>query len=424
MKILFVNPKFNYRGKDKFPIGLAYLMAVAKSFGKVFVIDENVGDCAEEKIMKMKPDFLCITSTTPSFSRAIEIVKFAKENTSAKVIFGGTHATFKPEDALAYGDIVVRGEGEETIKEILEGKNLHSIDGISFKEGEKIIHNKDRELIENLDALPFPAYELFDLKKYEMLSIITSRGCTYNCAYCCATHFWKCKVRFRSVENVLAELELISKLGFKKLKIHDSTFTLDKERAKRICKGIIERKLDFSWSCETRADFLDEELLKLMKRAGCSLICMGLDSASEEVLRKNKRFVNLELTKKIFKLAKEIGIRTRAYVVFGLEGETEESVKETLKFLHEIKPDQIMLSLATAYPGTELEKGRIIEFEQSWVKKFEGHGEGAKLYLPNTLTVKEYKRLADYMYEEIKKLKKEILKERVVRYGRSNFSTT
>lgn len=407
MKILLVNPEFPYKGRDKFPVGLSYIAAVAKKFGEVRIIDENIGEKAEREIEKFSPDIVGITSTTPSFSRAKEIARFSKE-IGAKVIFGGVHATFRPEEALEVSDIVVRGEGEKTFEEILLGKRFKEIKGISFKENGKIFHTLHREFVENLDSLPLPAYDLFPLKKYTMMSIVTSRGCFYNCSYCCATRFWGQSVRFHSVERVLKEMEIIQSLGFKTLKIHDSTFTLDRERVMKICDGIIEKGIDLRWSCETRADHLDYEMLNKMKEAGCVLICMGIDNADEEVLKKNKRVFDLEHAKKVFKWCKDIGIKTRAYVVFGLEGESKKSVEKTLKYLNEIKPEQIMLSLATAYPGTELERGETIELDYSWVAKFEGHGKGAKLYLSSTLSKEEYRKLADYMWKEIKELKKKI----------------
>lgn len=412
MKIALVNPKFPYKGRDKFPIGLAYIAAIAKKFGDVRIIDENVGYDAIKEIEKFAPDIVGITSTTPSFSRAKEIAMFSK-NSGAKVIIGGVHATFKPEEALSACDIVVRGEGEITFAELLSGKELEKIKGISFKAGKKIIYTPQREFVENIDSLPFPEYELFPLKKYEMMSLVTSRGCFYNCSYCCATRFWGMKVRFHSVERVIEEFRKIEELGFRLAKIHDSTFTLNRERVIEICKKLVEEKIDIRWSCETRADHLDREMLELMAKAGCNLICMGIDSADKDVLFKNKRVFDLEYAKKVFSWCKEIGIKARAYVVFGLEGETEESVKKTLKYLSEIKPDQIMLSLATAYPGTELEKGKSVEMDYSWVAKFEGHGKGAKLYLATTLTKEEYRKLADYMWKEIRELKKKINAEKM-----------
>ncbi len=405
MRIALVNPRFPYKGRDKFPLGLGYLAAIAREFGEVKVIDENVEQHAFKELEKFGPDVVGITSTTPSFQRAREIADFAKSLGSA-VIIGGVHASFKPEEALEACDIAVRGEGEITFREILSGKELSKIKGISYKKEGRVIHNPPREFVENLDSLPFPAYEFFPLKKYSMMSLITSRGCFYNCSYCCATRFWGRRVRFHSVERVVEEFKRIEELGFKSAKIHDSTFTLDRERVAEICKGLIREKVDIRWSCETRADHLDKEMLEVMAKAGCVLICMGIDSADEKVLLKNKRFFDLEYAKKVFAWCRELGIKTRAYVVFGLEGETEQSVRKTLKYLAEIKPDQIMLSLATAYPGTELENGETIELEYSWVAKFEGHGRGAKLYLPKTLSLEEYRRLADYMWKEIRELKR------------------
>ncbi len=407
MKIALVNPRFPYNGRDKFPVGLAYIAAVAKKFGEVKIIDENIGMEAFEEIEKFSPDMVGITSTTPSFERAKEISFFSKK-LGAKVILGGVHVSFKPEEGLEVCDIVVRGEGELTVKELFSGKKLKEIRGISFRDNGRVFHTPNREFVENIDLLPFPEYELFPLKEYEMMSIVTSRGCFYNCSYCCATRFWGTRVRFHSVERVVNEFKRIEELGFKLAKIHDSTFTLKRDRVIEICKSLIKEDVDIRWSCETRADHLDKEMLELMRKAGCNLICMGIDSADKDVLLKNRRVFDLEHAKKVFSWCKELGIKTRAYVVFGLEGETEQSVKKTLEYLEEIKPDQIMLSLATAYPGTELEKGKSIEIDYSWVAKFEGHGKGAKLYLPTTLRENEYRKLADYMWKEVKELKKKI----------------
>ncbi len=412
MEVLLVNPRFPYHGLDKFPLGLAYIAGVLNGNEKIkeiCVVDELVQRKAESKIEELYPDVVCITSTTPSFKRACEIAEFANE-LGCKVVMGGVHATFRPEEALDHAHIVVRGEGEKTVEELFEkigGKTslLKGIKGISFKVENEIFHNPPRKFIENLDSLPMPAYELFPLKKYKVMSLVTSRGCFYNCAYCCATRFWGRRVRFHSVERVVSEFEKISSLGFRSVKVHDSTFTLNRERVVKICVELIKRKINIAWSCETRADHLDKELLEIMQRAGCFFICMGIDSADENVLRKNKRFFDLKHAEKVFKWCKELGIKTRAYVVFGLEGETKESVEKTLEYLRRIEPDQIMLSLATAYPGTELEKGELMELPHEFVSKFEGHGRGAKLYKSSTLTLEEYMKLAEYMREEIEKLK-------------------
>ncbi|MFH1773630.1 MAG: radical SAM protein [Methanobacteriota archaeon] len=406
MRLLLIHPKFPYRGKDLFPIGLGYLASVARDRAEVFVLDENVEAFDAEKIRKISPDIIGITATTPSFPRAVEIVRAIKE-IKAKIIMGGTHVTFAPEEALREGaGVVIRGEGEATFSELLDSKNLEKINGISYVTDGKIIHNPDRELIKNLDEIPFPAREYFPLKEYGIMSLVTSRGCPYSCSYCSSTRFWRQRVRFRSPENVIEELKQISKLGFKLVRFMDSTFTLDQQRAIRICE-LIKESIDIKWSCETRADFVSDALLEALSSAGCRLICLGVDSGSQEVLDKCRRSIDVATMKKAFEKIRKYGISTRAYITFGFPEETEKTVKETIRFLEEVKPEQNLLSLATAYPGTELWSGKTIEAHPDWIAKFHGHGVGGRLYLPEGMTRKEYIRLAEEMWKAVKKLNSE-----------------
>ncbi|MEE9474911.1 MAG: radical SAM protein, partial [Candidatus Hydrothermarchaeaceae archaeon] len=310
-----------------------------------------------------------------------------------------------PEEVLNAGaDIVVRGEGEATFRELIEGRALEDIEGMSWMDGTKIVHNPDRGLIADLDSIPFPAHRYFPTDKYGIMSMATSRGCPYSCSYCSAARFWRRKVRYRSPENVLEELKLIKELGFDLVKFMDSTFTLDKRRVIEICRLIREEGLDMKWSCETRADALDDELLGALSGAGCTLICIGVDSACNDVLSKNRRNIDVLTMKNAFESIKRHKLQTRAYITFGLPGETRKSVEETIKFLDDIKPDQILLSLATAYPGTELWGRPYIDVHKNWISKFRGHGTGGKLHLPEGITRKEYMGLADYVWSEVKRI--------------------
>lgn len=404
MRVLLIHPWFPYRGKDLFPLGLGYLAAVAEG-NEIDVIDENVEALDLEKI---NPDIVGITSTTPSFSRAVEIARTVKELSSdTTVVMGGTHVTFAPEDALRGGaDVVVRGEGEQAFLELLEGRELGKIRGIAYMEKGRVIRNPDRELIPDLDSLPFPAWEHFPLHSYGIMSLITSRGCPYSCSYCSASRFWRHRVRYRSPENVLEELKLIADQGFKLIRFMDSTFTLDKKRALRICELIKDEALDLKWSCETRADALSDEILEALAGSGCNLICIGVDSGSQRVLDETNRRIMVATIKKAFERIKKYGIATRAYVTFGFPGESEKGVMETLKLLDEVKPDQILFSLATAYPGTELWGHEGVEIHPNWIAKFHGHGAGGRLYLPRSLSREEYMRLADYMWDEVRRFNK------------------
>lgn len=409
MKILFINPRFpSYKGKDLFPIGIGYLAAIAEQFGSVTVLDGNVHKISEQDIADAKPDIVGVTSTTPSFPEAARLATIAREKTNAKIIFGGTHATFQPQEALQYADFVIRSEAESVLQELLQAiknkSDCKNIKGISFKQNGKIVNNEDAQLICDLDSLPLPAYHLFPLKRYRIMSVITSRGCPHACAYCCASKFWKNRIRMRSADSVVNELKLLYEKGVRLIKFHDSTFTSDKERVAQICKMIIDEGLDIKWSCETRPDSVDG-LLELMAESGCIALCFGLDSASPKVLKAINREINLDSIAASVKKAKELGIKARVYVTFGLPGETEQTVNETIEFLRKLKPAEIMLSLATAYPGTALAEGRKIKMPESWIAKFGGHGLGAELYFPESLTREQYKALAGRMHEEIEKLR-------------------
>ncbi len=409
MRLLLVHPRFPYRGRDAFPLGLGYLAAAARGNADVEVVDENYTPLDIHRIAADPPDILGISSTTPSFPRALEIAREAKRLPGdTTIVMGGTHATFCPEDALKRGvDLVVRGEGEETIQEILEGRPWGEIKGISYAVDGRVVHNPDRELHKNLDYLPFPAWDAFSLEAYEIMSIITSRGCPFSCVYCCAARFWRSRVRFRSPENVIQELREIASMGYRMVRFMDSTFTLNKAHAIRICELLKKEGLNFSWSCETRADSLDDELLKALAESGCRLLCLGVDSGSQHVLEETQRKMRVAAVKTAFRKIKKHGIATRAYVTFGFPGESERSVRETVKLLREIRPDQILLSLATAYPGTVLwgmDQKRRLYPHPSWIAKFHGHGYGGRLYLPEGLSRKDYMRLADYLWGEVRGL--------------------
>jgi radical SAM superfamily enzyme YgiQ (UPF0313 family) len=411
MRLLLVHPHFPYPGKDLFPLGLGYLAASVEDLAEVRVIDESVERVTPERLREFSPEFVGITATTPSFARAKEIIKVVRQTLpEAKVIIGGTHATFRPGEVLTAGaEVVVRGEGEETLRELLAGRELRKIKGISYLEEGEVVHNQERELIQNLDALPMPAWRYFPLHAYRVMSLISARGCVYRCTYCSAAQFWRRRVRFRSPRNVVEEVERLYSMGFRRLRFMDSTFTLDKGRALEICSLIEELGYsDLSWSCETRADHLDGELLDALKSAGCTLICIGVDSGAQQVLDACRRGITVEQLREAILMAKERGIKVRAYVTFGFPGESAESVRATVRLLEETKPEQILLSLATAYPGTELERGRFVEVHENWVKKFHGHGYGARLYFPETLSRREYTKLGDYIYREVRRINREL----------------
>ncbi|MFX0091906.1 MAG: B12-binding domain-containing radical SAM protein [Candidatus Hodarchaeota archaeon] len=410
MRILFINPYFRYFGKDIFPLGLAYIASIAQNNNEVKIIDENLGKTKiEDELAKFKPDTVALTATTPSYPRAIEIAKLSKKR-GALTIMGGVHVTFRPASALRLGiDVVVRGEGERVFAQLLSNyPALEDVKGISFKKNGQIQHNPDCELIQNLDSLPNPAYHLFELERYKIISSITSRGCPYNCTYCSATHFWRKKVRYRSIPKVIEEIKLLNqKYNFRLFRFMDSSFTIHEKRTKELCQAILDEDLQFNWSCEARPDQLSNELLETMFDAGCRLVCLGVDSASQEILNRSQRKVQSQEIWDAITRIKAKKMQVRAYVTFGFPGETIESVKQTITYLQQYQPSQILLSLATAYPGTKLTENIFVNVPDGWRAKFHGHAIGGDLILPESMNAKQYMKAADFMFDEIKKINKQ-----------------
>ncbi len=418
MKILLINPLFSYVGKDKFPLGLGYLAAIARDrYHDVVVVDENVGDGVPwDQVNQF--DLIGLSVTTPALSRMRALVSEiqGKKATHGILVAGGHHPTFRPEDVLRSGvDIVVRGEGENIFGQLLD--NLHDpsnrggwrkIPGISYAtESGEFKHNALPDLTPDLDVIPHPAWDLFRYKDYLPMSVITSRGCPRRCSYCAAAAFWQHSVRFRSIPSVLKELdELLSLHPYPFLKFQDSVFTSPKKRTIQLLDALIDRHYCFQWTCETRADALDDELIDLMAQAKCKTIMLGLESGSQEVLDRNERKMNIDVFREAYQLIKGHGIGVRVSVVFGLPGETKDTVEETLRILRAIQPNVTFMNLATAYPGCALEGHKVAPHKDQWVRTFGGHGLGGQILLPEGMSPTQYHKLADYLYHEIHELNK------------------
>uniref|UniRef100_A0A7C4WDV8 Radical SAM protein n=1 Tax=Geoglobus ahangari TaxID=113653 RepID=A0A7C4WDV8_9EURY len=352
------------------PLGLGYLASCLRERGfRVEIIDDLVERLSFDQILKRIKNSLIvgITSTTPTFNAALRYAKKIKEAfPNIFVIMGGVHATFKPYDALKYADAVCIGEGEETIVEVTErvesGKSLEGIRGIIYKERDKIFVNSPRKFIENLDMIPFPAYDLMPLDKYtvfegrlEHFPVMTSRGCPFGCRYCSSSLFMGRKFRARSPKNVVDEIEwLINDFGAKHIAFADDTFTLSKRRVLAICDEIKKRGLEIDWSCSSRVDTINEEVLRKMKESGCSAIYFGVESASPAVLEYYKKKIDLNKVEKAVKLAKKVGIVTICSFIIGAPFEKKEDMKKTLEFALKLDPDYAQFSILTPYPGTEI----------------------------------------------------------------------
>jgi len=383
-------PKGAHQHPPFTPLGLGYLAAVLlKNKYQVDVIDCQVLNTSYEevrrKLVRRKPDIVGITSTTLTYKSALHIAEIAKElNPKCLTILGGCHATFWNEKVLQdsrYIDVVVRGEGEQTILELVErfkhGKPFHDVLGITCRKGEEIVENPMRPYVENLDSLPFPAHHLWPishLRKYGkvIFPVMTSRGCTFWCEFCTAVRMFGRRYRARSPKNVVDELEFLQKnYGAEQFTFYDDTFTVNQARTAEICDEIINRKLKIEWDCETRVDMVSKELLQKMKNAGCFAVWYGLESGSQKLLNAMGKGIVLSQVMRAFKWTKEIELMAVVGVILGLPNETKETAWETIKFVELLNPDDVGYYIATPYPGTPMydfakEKGllRVTDFDR------------------------------------------------------------
>jgi anaerobic magnesium-protoporphyrin IX monomethyl ester cyclase len=355
------------------PIGLAYLAAVIEKAGyELALIDCQALEIDHRmlgaKLASLKPDVVGITSVTPFIKSTLLAAQVAKENCpKAPVVLGGPHATFMDSQILNENsdvDIIVRGEGEETILELLpnllRADNLSDVSGISFRNNGKVVRTANRPFIQNLDELPYPAYHYFALSKYQffgrrILPILTSRGCPFQCSYCVSSRMVGAAFRARDPNKVVDELEWLKneqKAGT--FSFYDDAFTYDQQRAIKICEEIKKRRIGIPWDCQTRVDRISKEVLIKMKEADCQLVSFGAESGCQKILDAVNKKTTIEQNAKAIQLAKDVGLSVAMSVVIGYPGETAESLQQTFDFIKRAKPDYVYLCLATPYPGTAL----------------------------------------------------------------------
>jgi anaerobic magnesium-protoporphyrin IX monomethyl ester cyclase len=431
MRILLVSPKsMVWSSRTHIHMGLGYLAGalIAAGYKDLTLFDAGIEDeTLASHLARKQYDIVGISSPTPLIYEAWEAAALAKENARAAgrstlTVLGGPHLTLMPEESMERDevDLVVRGEAEDTIVEIvqaLEGSGFQGddapnhrfaddpwagIEGLSYRNLDgKVEHNPARTLRQDVGSIPWPAYHLFKIERYTNLqpitdglklharsyTLVTSRGCPYQCVYCSKPitgNTW----RAREPEDVVAEWRyLVKEMGATEIGITDDVWNLKTDRAKEICRLLINEGLtDVPWVTVhgMRADHTDAELFHLMKQAGCKRVGFGVESGNQAVLDAIKKRQTLDDVRRAFKEARAAGLQTMGFFIFGLPADTEETMEDTIRFALELNPDMANFMIAAPYPGTELwdiarRDGRL--FSKNW-RDYAIHDDRARYELP------------------------------------------
>lgn len=388
MKVVLINPPMDFYvglGKAKdigrhtvmIPHGLASIGAVLlKNNVECRIIDAyaedlTVGDVAD-RVAAYSPSAVGISTVTPVAEMAHSLAKAIKSrDRSIKIILGGPHPSILPDDVMADSniDFIVRGEGDNSFLNLVRcletGKGFDAVDGITFRRDGKVLHNKEAGYIADLDSLPSPAYELLPMHLYTVppqwsiatpsYQMIASRGCPYNCSFCC-TGMGK-QIRFKSARRVCDEIEhLIKDYKCRQIVFVDTTFPSSSRHAESVCNEMIARGLHkkIVWFTSTRVDIVDQKMLDLMRKAGCRLVTFGVESGNQCILDSVGKRVTLAQVADAVKMTHRAGIDVTAAYILGLPGETYETMVETIEFSKKLNTLYAQFNIIVPYPGTAI----------------------------------------------------------------------
>lgn len=422
MRVILLNPSLDKRTFQRLgpvvkilfynspPLGLAYLAAVLKEKNhEVKIIDAAAERLSAEEVIRRIADFspgiVGITTFTVSGNSCYEIAKEVKKNfPEIKVVLGGPHITSNPDDLLSYPevDLAIIGEGEVTLRELTDalekGVSLDGVKGLAYNLSGKMFFTPPRELIPDLDVLPFPARYLLpvnmykpqpnDQKRLPKLSMISSRGCAYSCIFCDKNVF-KNTYRSFSPAYIAKEIShLVKDFKAKDIAFLDSTFTPNKNRVYEIIKEIKKLNLDFTWTCSARADVLDEQLLKEMKNSGCWRIRIGIESGNDNVLDFIKKGITTHQVRRVAEWAYELDLEPKAFFMIGHLIDTKDTIQETINFAASLPLKDITVQMNTPLKNTpqyELTKkyGELTTRDLSSYSFFE------PVFVPHGLTDKD-----------------------------------
>lgn len=368
MKVAVIASPYPLEEAPAPPLGIAYVAAAFESAGAdVQIFDYIVSRYSPEKLRRQleafQPDVVGAGSVTLNFPPAAEILQTVKRmNPDILTVMGGPHVSFDAPNTLTKYqgiDLVVLGEGEKTIAELtasgFKKAAFSGIRGIAYRENGSIQMTAPRELIDDLNALPLPARRLLPLSRYQAMgfpiSMITSRGCPYQCIFCQGRRMVGAKIRQRSVTAVADEIQDILSYGFDRINIADDLFVSDKNKVKAVCDEINRRGLKFAWSAFARVNTVDPETLKRMRASGCDSISFGVESGNQEMLDRIKKKITLAQVRKAVDMCKDAGLVVHCSFIAGLPGETQKTLNDSREFAESLGV-YYGYHLLSPFPGT------------------------------------------------------------------------
>jgi anaerobic magnesium-protoporphyrin IX monomethyl ester cyclase len=440
MRVLLVNPPYSAEeryGKDlgRFgplnePLGLAYIAAVLERAGhEVSILDAPALGISSQDIPQLVRDrdyqVMGVTMLTPMYGRSVEVIRTVREAFPGMVIVvGGAHPTILPEETLGSNpeiDFAVMGEGEEVMSALVRSLEKEDdpfqIPGLAFRKDGRAHVNPPRPLIGDLDDLPMPARHLLPMDAYRMtrsrsrsshaFTVSVARGCPFDCAFCC--RIFGRKVRHHSVGRILDEIRtLVDAYGAEEINLEADTLTLNKSFLLSLCDGLIRSGLTgrIIWTCESRVDTVNADLLRRMKEAGCWQISYGAETGTQRLLDLIHKGITLEQIRKTFALTKKIGINIRAFYMLGIPTETREESLRTISFAKELDAQWSQFTVFTPFPGTELyrvalQEGGLRSRDWSDFKTHGGWTEGGLAYVPQGRSLEEMKGLQKQAYRAV-----------------------
>lgn len=440
MNILLINPPYSTEeryGRDlgKFgplnePLGLAYIGANLEKGGhNVTIIDAPALELKPEDICghieKENYDIVGVTMLTPMYARSVEVVR-AVNNAfpEIKIVVGGPHPTILPEETINENkeiDFVVIGEGEVILLNLVNAlENSESIDdipGIVYRKSGSVCVNQPPPMVTDLDELPMPARHLLPMNEYHItksrtktshaFTVSVARGCPFNCAFCC--RIFGRKVRHHSIERIIKEIKmLVDDYDAKEINLEADTLTVNRKFLFSLCDGLISSGLSkkISWTCESRIDTVDENVLRKMKEAGCWQTSYGVETGSQRLLDIIHKDITIGQIEKTFAFTKNVGVSIRAFYMLGIPTETRNESLKTIAFAKKLDARWSQFTVFTPFPGTELYDMAVIEGglkSKNW-SDYKTHGgwtKGDLAYVPKGRSIEEMKKLQKKAYRDV-----------------------